>query len=167
MSTVTIISSMTANRGIGLNNELIVRSKEDLSYFKKKTMHKPLLMGRKTFDSLPGLLPGRHHSVITSNHELLKNKHMNPNLYYTNKCVKDYILDFKGLDDGRELCVIGGGDIFTQALDYCDKINLTVFNTQKEADTFFPLIPSSYTLVSKVKIDELTTRYFYSRIKYV
>ena len=167
MSTVTIISSMTTNRGIGLNNELIVRSKEDLSYFKKKTMHKPLLMGRKTFESLPGVLPGRHHSVITSNHELLKNKHMNPNLYYTNKSVKDYILDFKGLDDGRELCVIGGGEVFTQSLDYADKINLTVFDIEKEADTFFPIIPSNYILVSKVRVDELTTRHFYSRIKHV
>ena len=66
MGNITLIAAIGKNRELGKNNDLIWRFKEDMEFFKKQTLGKPVLMGSRTLESLPKLLPERKHIVITS-----------------------------------------------------------------------------------------------------
>ena len=66
MKNITMIAAIGKNYELGKNNQLLWHLKGDMKFFKEMTMHKPIIMGRKTLESLPGLLPGRKHLVLTS-----------------------------------------------------------------------------------------------------
>lgn len=133
------IACITKNNGIGLNGNLLVKSKKDMYFFRKMTIGKIVVMGRKTFESLGSKpLKDRVNVVISSTN--LDNKE---------------IVQFNNLDDflrskynNEDTFVIGGYQIYKQLLPYVNILYLTEVDIIKEADTFFPDFECEFTLVS-------------------
>ncbi|BCL75320.1 dihydrofolate reductase [Jeongeupia sp. HS-3] len=131
---LAIISALGQNRVIGIDNKLPWHLPEDLKHFKALTMGAPMLMGRKTFESLPGLLPGRRHLVISRDASWRA----------------DGAEVFTSIDAALAACardetvfVIGGGEIYRQALALADVLYLTEVALSPDGDAFFPEIPAS------------------------
>ncbi|WP_373975192.1 dihydrofolate reductase [Chitinibacter sp. SCUT-21] len=126
---LAIISAVGANKVIGIDNRLPWRLPEDLQYFKRLTMGSPMLMGRKTFESLPGLLPGRRHLVVSRNADW----HADGAETFTSIAAA-----IEACADLDKLFVIGGGEIYRQALTLADTLYLTEVNLSPEGDAYFP-----------------------------
>ena len=136
----SIIAAIGKNRELGKSGQLIWRLPEDLKYFKKKTMGHPILIGHKTFDSLPGILPGRKHYVVTRQQTLKNSSRENAALSDQVELVNnlpEFIKNHQA--DPTEIFVIGGGMIYWELLNKCDKLYLTEVNAvDPNAETFFP-----------------------------
>ena len=129
---ITIIVAAAENNAIGKDNDLIWSLPNDLKRFKKLTSGHSIIMGRKTFDSFPGLLPNRKHIVISSN----KNISFSDEVAVVNN-FEDAIRE---TGDDENPFIIGGGQIYKLAMDLVDKIELTRVHEEFKADTFFPKI---------------------------
>ena len=135
MITVSIVVAMSRNFGIGRENQLPWHLPEDLKNFKAITMGKPIIMGRKTFDSIGRPLPGRTNIVVTrnrgwsSNTVLVARGFEEALLLAKNACHQNYC---------NELMVIGGEMIYRAALPVVSRIYLTEVQGDIAADTFFP-----------------------------
>jgi len=133
---LTIIVAAGENDAIGKDNELIWHLKDDLKRFKKLTSGHHIIMGRKTFESFPNPLPNRIHVVITrqDNYEV-------PQGVIVVNSLEDA---FDVARNDKQPFIIGGGEIYEQALPFADKIELTrVHFDFQDADTFFPKIDDS------------------------
>lgn len=130
--TITIIVAASENDAIGKDNDLIWSLPNDLKRFKKLTSGHCIIMGRKTFDSFPGLLPNRKHIVISKN----------PTASFPEKVtlVNNFKDALKEAFHDDNPYIIGGGQIYKLAMDYSDKIELTRVHGEFKADTFFPKI---------------------------
>jgi dihydrofolate reductase len=161
---LSAIAAMSKNRVIGKNNQLPWYVPEDLKYFKEKTTSKIMIMGRKTFESLPGVLKHRYHIVIsrdllktadsitkrTGQKVSLPEHHVlaEGSLFAVVASLDAAIEWARQLTDAEgshynpvfsaEVFVIGGGEIYKQALERVDKIYLTIIHKECEGDTFFP-----------------------------
>lgn len=135
MKNVTMIAAVGQNRELGKDNKLLWHLPEDLQFFKQQTMGKPIVMGKKTLDSLPRLLPGRMHLVLT-------HQELEPNdqiiVFHDIDTLVNYIAD---LD--QEVMIIGGAQVYKEMLEYSDKMILTEVEEAKEADVFFPYFDRS------------------------
>lgn len=129
MPTLSLIAAMAKNRVIGRNNALPWHLPEDLKYFKATTLGKPILMGRKTFDSIGKPLPGRTSVVLTRNPE-----------WSFDGCLVVPSLDaaLARLADREEVLVIGGAELYQQTLPRADRLYLTEINADFEGDAWFP-----------------------------
>ena len=141
---VEIIVARADNNVIGRDGKLPWHLPEDLRQFKITTMGAPLIMGRKTFDSLPGLLPGREHIVLTRDPD------------WKAKGVKvarsrDEALQ---LAVGERVSVIGGAEIYREFLPITERIHLTEVHISPEGDTFFPQINSRDWNVARGRREE-------------
>lgn len=142
------IACVDKNMGLGKDGKLIVNSKKDMAYFKNKTMGNPVVMGRKTFESMGNRpLKGRTNIVISSSdidNEDVVSFHS-----------VDEFVSSKYNDD--DTFVIGGSTIYAQLLPYVNEIYLTEANTTRESDVRFPDFKDDFTLVEKqyVKEDDL------------
>lgn len=126
----SIIAAIGKNNELGKDNNLIWTIKEDLKFFKDTTMSHPIVMGSKTFYTLPKVLPGRTNIVISSKSDF-------PEGVVVYKSIDDLINDYK--DSDEELFIIGGGKIYSAFLDKCDKLYLTEIDAEcNDADTYFP-----------------------------
>ena len=130
---ISIIVACAGAGAIGRGGDLLFHISDDLKRFKRLTMGKPVIMGRKTFESFPnGALPGRRNVVITRQAD------------YSAPSVETA----QSLDDALSMCagadevfVIGGGEIYRQALPAADRIYLTEIDAEvPDADTFMPEI---------------------------
>lgn len=133
---------------IGAHNELPWRLKSDLAFFKKVTTGKPLLMGRKTWDSLPRKpLPGRENIVVTRQKDFqAPGGHVLHDLDAALKLSRE----FARRDGACEVAVIGGGEIFQELLGQTARIYLTEVDYEVAGDTFFPeLSPAQWREVSR------------------
>ncbi|MEX0882559.1 MAG: dihydrofolate reductase, partial [Cyclobacteriaceae bacterium] len=120
------------NNGIGLDGELPWHLPSDLRHFKKHTTGHHVLMGRKTFESLGEPLPGRIHFIMTKNPSFKV-----PNGHFVVHGVQDAIK--MGEEIGLEkLMVLGGAEIYKQAIPLADEMIITEIDAEPEADTFFP-----------------------------
>jgi len=139
---ISIIAAVAENNTIGNNNSLIWHLKEDMKYFKEKTSGHHIIMGRKTFESIGGgkPLPNRTSIVIThdKNYE------------------RDGIIVCHTLDDAIEKCVeekevfiIGGGQIYKEAINVCDKLYITKIHKHFEGDVKFPEIDENIWKITK------------------
>ena len=128
---LTCIVAVGDNFAIGKDNKLLWHFSKDLKRFKQITTGNTIIMGRKTFESLPGILPGRHHIVITQNKDFVVN---DKRVTVLNS--KEELL--ASIDASKEYFVIGGGEIYKLLVPYCNKIHLTQVHNQYDADTFFP-----------------------------
>lgn len=129
---LSIIVAHDRNRVIGKNNQLPWHLPQDLAYFKKVTMGRPVIMGRKTHESIGRLLPGRENIVITRN----KN-------YQADGCMIIHSLnDIRQLEKKfqGEIFIIGGAEIFEKTLHEVDRLYITYIDEEFEGDTFFPEI---------------------------
>ena len=122
----SIIVACDKNRAIGKDGDLPWRQSSDLKRFKQRTLGRPIVMGRKTWESLPGALPGRRNIVISRSSrddvEVLS------------------VEEVMALED-EEICIIGGGEIYALFLPHISIIELTIIDTEVEgADTWFPQI---------------------------
>lgn len=132
---LSLIVAISKNNAIGKDNKLLFHIKEDLAFFKKTTLNKTIVMGRKTFESLPGVLPSRKHIVITRDESYYVD---NPNVEIEHDLLS-VLNKYKNSDD--EIIVIGGGEIYKQSLEsnLIDKLYITkVDKVVKDADAFFP-----------------------------
>lgn len=130
MKNITMIAAVGKNLELGKDNKLLWHLPEDLKFFKEQTMGKPIIMGKKTLDSLPRLLPGRLHLVLT--HQQLEETDQI-------KVFRDIdsLLEFiKSLE--QEVMVIGGAQVYKQMLDFSDKMILTEVDAETPADVYFP-----------------------------
>lgn len=126
--TLTLMAAMDHNRVIGSMGQLPWHLPKDLKHFKKRSMGKIMIMGRKTYESLPGLLPGREHWVISRT--LSKNVPQG-------RIFDSFPAAIEALD-GRDAVVIGGGQIFEEALPFVDAMSLTFVDAEVEGDVYFP-----------------------------
>ncbi len=128
---VTIIAAVAENNVIGKNNELIWHLSDDLKHFKSLTNGHHVIMGRKTFQSMPKALPNRTNVVISRQ----------PDFTAENITVVRSLEEaLKVAKDDPQPFVIGGGEIYKEALQYADRIELTRVHHEFEGDTFFPEI---------------------------
>lgn len=127
---ITIVVAMNKENVIGIDNQLPWHIPEDLQHFKLVTYGKPVIMGRKTFESIGKALPGRKNIVISKNVDL---EIPEVTVY---KSLALAILDNQTVP---ELCIIGGGEIFKQALPIADELNITIVDYPVINPTvFFP-----------------------------
>lgn len=131
-SELTIIAAASTNNVIGFDNKLIWNIPKDLKRFKELTQGHSVIMGRKTFESLPSPLPNRRNIVVT------RNKDYSP----------EGIEVFSSIEDAIDVCredlqpfIIGGGEIYSQTINLVDKIELTRVYKDYQGDAFFPDIP--------------------------
>lgn len=133
---VTQIVAVTRNGVIGRAGTMPWNLPEDLKRFKALTLGKPNIMGRKTFDSIGRPLPGRTNIVITRQSDwsaegTIRTDSLEAALSKAAECVP-------GAGFGREIMVIGGADIYAQAMPVTDRICLTRIEADIEGDTFYP-----------------------------
>ena len=126
---LVIIAAIGKNNELGKDNKLIWHLPGDLKFFKEKTIGKNIVMGRKTFESLPKMLPNRHHIVITTGN--IDNSEVE--VYHS---IEDFLKDYSY---SGETYVIGGASIYNSLIDYVDVMYLTEINKEcLDADSYFP-----------------------------
>ena len=121
---------MDAQRGIGINNTLPWRLPEDLAHFKRVTTGHPIIMGRKTFDSIGRPLPNRRNIVITRN----------PDWRHEGVETAGSVPAALALLAGQDGYIIGGAEIYQQALPLADSLIITEISKTFACDAFFPAI---------------------------
>lgn len=139
LDNVAIIVAVAKNNAIGLDNQLLYRLPNDLKRFKALTTGHTIVMGRKTFESLPkGALPNRRNIVLSRQE----------GLHYENaECYRSIEEALMQCDYTEDIYIIGGGELYRQTLDLAKRIHLTVVDdTPSKADAFFPeLNPEEWT----------------------
>ena len=134
--TISLIVAASENNAIGKNNQLLWKLPNDLKFFKNTTWGFPVIMGRKSFESVKKPLPGRTNIVVTTN----------PDWKY------ETVIRVSNLEEGilkaaetnsKQAFIIGGGEIYKQSMGIADVIYITRVHAQLEGDTFFPLIDKS------------------------
>lgn len=130
---LSFVVAIDKNNLIGKNNKLPWNLPCDLNHFKEITLKesKTIIMGRKTFETLPNILPGRKHIILTENQNYVINN-TNVEVIYNITKLTELIKSHK------EYFVIGGGKIFSLLLPHATKIYMTKINHSFEGDTFFP-----------------------------
>lgn len=126
---VSIIAAMGRNRVIGRDNSLVWHLPADLKHFKETTMSKPVIMGRKTFESMGKALPGRTNVVITR-----KSDFKAPGCLVANSL--EQALEMVSKEP--EVFIAGGGEIYRQAIPLTDRMYITIIDHDFDGDTFFP-----------------------------
>ncbi|MBN7575479.1 dihydrofolate reductase [Clostridium sp. 2-1] len=129
---ISIIVAIAKDNVIGKDNKLLWHISEDLKRFKKITTGKKMIMGRKTFESLPGILPNREHIVLTRDNNFNVDSDKVTIEHDFNSVLQRY------LECEDEVFVIGGAEIYKQFLPYAKKLYLTKVDEEFEGDTYFP-----------------------------
>ncbi len=162
MARVSAIAAMGKNRVLGKDNQLLWHIPDDLKRFKQLTLGHPIIMGRKTFESILAALgkplPGRTNIVVTRNPEImLKNMAQESPSVYQGVALKNVVVvgsiteaieKAKEVDGGEETFIGGGGQIYAEALPFTDKLYLTLIDDEKEGDSFFPAYEDVFTKVA-------------------
>jgi len=131
---LSLIWAMDNNRLIGHNNALPWKLPADMAWFRKQTMHKPILMGRKTFDSIGKPLPGRTNIILTRQADL-----------EIEGCVvvQSLAAAKAAVPDAEEIMVIGGAEIYALLLPDADQLYITHIEDAFEGDAWFPTVDLS------------------------
>jgi dihydrofolate reductase len=153
---IKIIVATSKNKVIGNNNELIWKLSSDLKRFKELTTGHPVVMGRKTYESIGKPLPNRRNIIITRNLE-----------YEVNGCEVVSSLEEALLLTNNDCFIIGGGEIYKQSLEVADKIYLTLVHKDFEGDTTFPELGKEWAIIDTKDFDaDEKNEYNYSFIEY-
>ncbi len=159
---ISAVVAVAHNNVMGNDNGMPWHLPADLKHLKKITMGHHILMGRKTFESIGVVLPGRTSVVLTRDRD-----------YFHSGCIVTHSLEdaltIASEAGEEEAMIIGGGAIFKQALDYCDTIYLTEIDLEVTGDTFFPDIEDGvWELTSKKDFKpDRKNPYPYSFLKYI
>jgi dihydrofolate reductase len=135
---ITLVVAMDAQRGIGVDNQLPWHLPEDLAHFKRVTLDRPIIMGRKTFDSIGRPLPKRRNIVVTRNRAW---SHAGVD---ATASLQEAIA-LAGDDDAS---IIGGAQIFNEAMPLADRMIVTHIDAVYRCDTFFPEIDAAVWTVT-------------------
>jgi dihydrofolate reductase len=125
---ICIVAAMAKNRVIGRDNRLPWHLPADLAHFQRLTLDKPILMGRRTWESLPGLLPRRTHIVVTSD----------PSYRPKGCLVVQSPAEAVAAVNAEKLMVIGGERLYRSMLPLAQRLHLTLIEATVEGDAFFP-----------------------------
>lgn len=129
---ITIIAAIGKNNALGKDNQLLWRLPKDLKHFKSLTENHPIVMGRKTYESIGKALPNRTNLVVSR-----KENWFAEDILIVSK-LKEAIKFAKKIDE--EVFIIGGGEIYKQTMELADRLEITLVEEDFEADTFFPKI---------------------------
>lgn len=155
---IILIAAMSKKRVIGYQNRMPWHIPSELAHFRTTTSGQTVLMGRKTFEAIGGLLPNRKHIIVTSKPLVFDSE----DVTITNNLITT-LETWKEKDE--PLFVIGGGQIYQQALPYADAIILSIVKGDYEGDTYFPLFSDDeFQLMRKVE-EAAFTVYYYARKK--
>lgn len=148
---ITVIVAVTRDYAIGRNGDLLFHISDDLKRFKALTMGHPIIMGRKTFESFPkGALPGRRNIVVTRNED------------YSAPGIETALSLEEALAkcaDDDSIFIIGGGEIYRQALQIADTVELTLIDAEcPDADTRFPLLESEVWDIPEAQFENVDPR---------
>ncbi len=158
MKNLSLIVAIGKNNELGYNNQLLWQLPNDLKYFKARTLNKTIVMGRKTFESLPTVLANRNHVILTNN----KNYQKEGLKIFNNK---EEVLNYlKGIKE--ESFIIGGSQIYREFFPYCQTIYITeIEKDYPQADCYFPNFDKSkyFKTIIKTEIDKGLK---YSFVKY-
>jgi dihydrofolate reductase len=141
---ISIISAIGKNRELGKKNTLLWDMPADMKHFRDTTRGHTVIMGQKTFESLPnGPLPNRRNIVVTRSDDFHSEG------VEISRSLEDTLASFKDTDE--EVFVIGGGEIYRQSMDAADRLYITHVDMEdKEADTFFPeILPIIWNEISR------------------
>ena len=143
---ISLIAAMTENRIIGRDNRLPWRLPLDMKHFRELTLGHPVIMGRRTFESIGRPLAGRTNIVVTSKRG-----------YQPEGCViaPDLAGAFSACEGADEAFVLGGAKVFRDTIRIADRIYLTVVKTVLPGDAFFPAIPEEFTLVDRQAVQDV------------
>lgn len=137
---ISLIAAMDEKRGIGKGNAIPWHIPEDLKRFKELTMGHPVIMGRKTYQSIGRALPGRRNIIVTRDEN-----------YLATGCVVchtlEAALEVAKTEEQGELFVIGGAQIYAQAIDIADRLYLTLITGVYQADAFFPRYEDQFSVI--------------------
>lgn len=150
---ITMIAAAGENNELGRDNELVWHLPDDFKRFKQLTTGHHIIMGRKTFESFPKLLPNRTHIVITRN----KNYHQRGVIIVHSM---EEALNQAGND--AQPFIIGGGEIYKIGLEFATKIELTRVHGTFDADAYFPEIPQATWKLISSEEHERDERHAYS-----
>lgn len=140
MLETVIVSAVAENGVIGADNAMPWRLPSDLKHFKALTLGKPVVMGRKTFESLGKPLPGRPHVVISRQAvDLPEGVHLVQSL----EAALELAGQLAAASGAEDVMIIGGGQIYAQAMDHADRLELTRVHASPEGDTVFPVFDAS------------------------
>lgn len=128
----TIVVAMDSKRGIGADNQLLWHLPKDLKHFKDLTTGHPVIMGRKTFESIGKPLPNRTNIVVSTKKDWYEEGVLIVG------SLKEALKFAKKIDENH--FIIGGGKIYEQTIDIADRLEVTLVDADLEADTFFPKI---------------------------
>lgn len=130
MSIISLIAAVDEQYGLGKNNQLLCHLPADLQYFKQNTLHKPIIMGRKTWESIGKPLPNRINIVLSKQLQATEGITVVDSLEKALQIVSD----------AEEIMIIGGAQLFAEALPLANRIYLTHIHHVFEADVFFPAL---------------------------
>ncbi len=149
---ISIIAAMGQNNGIGKNNKLLWHIPGDLKHFKEITSGNIIVMGRKTYESIGRPLPNRTNIIITKNNKFKAEGCLIRNSF------NEVLEEAKSYKD-KEIFIIGGGQIYKQALPHTDKLYLTIVDDEVQADTFFPDYSQFKNIISEKVFEEKGLKY--------
>ncbi len=153
---ISLIAALDRNRGIGRGNELPWRLPDDLKRFKALTLGKPVLMGRKTAESLTRALPGRLNLVLTRSGRA-------PFDGMRAVDSMEAAVEAANTHQAEELCVIGGGEIYAVAAGVATRMHLTHVDTAvPDADAFFPEFDASQWTVALRESHQADSRHAFA-----
>ena len=134
------IAAMSLNRVIGAGNKIPWHLPEDFKWFKQMTMGHVIVMGRKTFESIGRSLPNRETIVLSRGG-------------FTHPGVKTIraLEELSALNDGREIFICGGAQVYAQALPSCSDVYLTLVKRTVAGDAFFPVFETQFAVVEELR----------------
>lgn len=146
---ITLIAAIGLNNELGYDGKLVWVNKEDQQRFRRLTLGKTVVMGRKTFESIGKILPDRENIVLSN----------------TQKIEGVIVTTFQELDLTKDLMVIGGEEIYKLFIDIADTLEITQINKNFKADTFFPNFGDEWELTTENKRDSFSFKTF-KKIEY-
>lgn len=162
MARLSFIVAVAANDVIGRDNKLPWHIPEDLKWFKENTMGKPMIMGRKTFESLGRLLPGRPHIVVS------RDRNFDDSGVYVAGSIDEAVEIANKLAEKLEvdeIMVIGGENIYRQMLPLVSRIYRTYVDMQPDGDAFFPKLGKEWQIASEQKKYSNEVNFFFQVVE--
>lgn len=171
---ISIIVGIGKNNEIGKNNSLLWHMPNDLKHFKEITSGKTIIMGRKTFESIGRPLPNRRNIIITRDANYSKNlpleqKEQIEITHSLEQALEKANLGAQLPSETNEVFIIGGAEIYKQAISLADKLYITeIHNSDKDADVFFPIIDKNIWQETKRDsfIKDEKNKFDYSFVEY-
>ena len=154
---ISAIVAIDENWGIGFNGELLEKIPEDIEFFKNITSNHIVVMGRKTWDSLPNKPLKDRINIIISN-SLFQFKYNQPwdVIKYLSVCMPlDYAINYiQTINNDNDVFIIGGGQIYKELLPFCDRVYITkIFKSHNNVDTYFPMLkPKEWEITNQSEI---------------